>query len=408
MHKRHNQVSVETKSTGSKFIIGFSRQMGCLDMNILLLGTNITTGGAQRVLLDLAGWLYQQDIPVTAAFIFDRDGLLPAWQKRFAFPVNCLNAWMQDDRPLRRAKRLLVGWFHLIKWMRRERFSAILTFTHDSNILGIPAAWLAGIPVRFGSHHVRYPSLSKIKILLHTWIMNSHIASGLVAVSGFTRTQAIEEGVNPERIHIVHNGIDILSLTANHPASVRDEILSEGEGPLVVSIGRLVPQKGQSYFVKGAAEVLKTYPRAVFCIAGDGPLKSELLNLIGALGISSQVRLLGNRQDIPDLLAACDLFVLTSLYEGLPMVLLEAMSAGAPVICTNIPGVTDVITNGETGLLVPSQNVMHLAEAICRVLSDDALRRKISQNGKTLVQESFSLTRMGQQYLKLLGSKDCR
>lgn len=375
-------------------------------MKILLLGSSIATGGAQRVLLDLAGWLHRQNIPVTAAFFYDREGLLPGWQKRYPFPVVSRNFWNEKGSPFSRVWQLLMEWFGLVSWMRREQFSAVLTFTHDSNILGLPAAWAAGIPLRYGSHHQRFPTLSKKKIWWHTRIINSPIASGLVAISSYTRAQAVEEGIRPERIRVIFNGIDLEALTARDPAAVRAELLRGGSGPLVLAVGRLVEPKGYDYLVEAAAEVVRAFTGAVFCIAGDGPLRGRLEQLIDSLGISGQVRLLGTRKDVADLLAACDLYVLSSVDEGLPMALLEAMVAGAPVVSTRIAGVQDVIVDGETGFQADPANAASLAAAICRALSDEALREKLAQNGRRFVQEKFPLSTIGRQYLDLLSGKN--
>lgn len=375
-------------------------------MKILLLGSSIATGGAQRVLLDLAGWLYQQNIAVTAAFLYDREGLLTTWRQRYPFPVVCKNFWSGKSSPIYRAWRLLTEWFGLVRWMRQEQFSAVLTFTHDSNLVGLPAAWLARIPARYGSHHQRFPTLTEKKIRLHTCIINSQIASGLVAVSSYTRAQAIEEGIRPERIEVIFNGIDLQSLAGGSPAAVREEFLQGGEGPLVLAVGRLVQPKGYAYFIQAAAQVLTAFPRAVFCIAGDGPLRGELQQMVDNLGIASRVRMVGTRTDVPDLLAACDLYVLSSVDEGLPMALLEAMASGAAVVSTRIPGVQDIIIDGETGLQVPPADAEGLARTICAALSDAPLRKQLAQNGRKLVQEKFPLVRTGQQYLELLSRKN--
>ncbi len=160
-------------------------------MKIFLLGTNITTGGAQKVLLDLADWLYGQGVDVTAAFFYDRDNLYEEWKSQHPFSLICLDAWENSNNLFQKALKLTKGWFKLLNILKQGTYTGILTFTHDSNILGLPAAWFAKVPLRYGSHHVRYPSLSRFKIFLHKWIINSRIATGLIAVSCFTKDQAI-------------------------------------------------------------------------------------------------------------------------------------------------------------------------------------------------------------------------
>lgn len=374
-------------------------------MTILLLGTNITTGGAQRVLLDLAKDLHARHIPVRAAFFYDKDGLLPEWQKQYEFPIECFNAWSKDGNKVFRILRLVIAWCKLTWWIRNHKISSVLTFTHDSNILGLPAAALAGVPIRYGSHHVRYPSLSKMKILIHKWIINSRIASGLVAVSSFTREQAIEEGVKPSKIKIIHNGIRLPEVRSDKMDALKVEMKDFDDDLLVLTVGRLVAQKGQDIFIESAAAVLEQFPNAHFFIAGDGEQRDNLQALIEKLGVASQVHLLGNRTDIPELLALADVFVLSSRYEGLPMTLLEALASETPVLSSNISGVADVIVHEQTGILVPPENVPALAEGIMHLLSEEPLRMQLAQNGKELVQMRFSLDRMAENYLKILEGK---
>lgn len=370
-------------------------------MKLLLLGTNITTGGAQRVLLDLAGWLHAKDIKVTAAFFYDRDGLLSEWQSQFPFDLVCMDAWHQTDNIFQRGVRLVRGWFRLLRFMRAEHFSGILTFTHDSNILGLPAALLSGIPKRYGSHHVRYPSLSKLKIHLHSWVINSSLSSGLICVSTFTKEQALEEGINPEKISKIYNGIDPDTVKFNLEEQSETRIRVEEDQRIVLAVGRLVQQKGHEYLIRSAPEVMATLPEVSFYIAGDGPLLSSLSSLITSLKINDHFHLLGNRKDVPALLADADLFVLPSIFEGLPISLLEAMAAGLPVICTDIPATRDVIEEGINGVFVPPKDAGALSKAIIGLLSDQKSQEKLALKGKQLIQETFSLAKMGQQYLNL-------
>ncbi|NPV56432.1 MAG: glycosyltransferase [Anaerolineae bacterium] len=367
-----------------------------------MLGTNLTTGGAQQVLLNLAGWLHARGIPVRAVFMYDRDGLADAWQARYPFPIVCLDAWKKDGTVAQRLIKFIPGWLQLVQWMRREKFNAVLTFTHDANIIGLPAAWLAGIPRRFGSDHNRYPSLTKTRIRLHRWIINSPIAHGLVAVSKFTQAEAIEEGIHPQRIYVIHNGVLPVNPDGSRARALRQELLAGKEGFLVLSVGRLAPQKALHILIHAADLVLKVYPQALFCLAGEGPQRLALETLIREKELERSVQLLGNRGDVAELMAAADLFVLSSSSEGLPMALLEALACGMAVATTAIGGVADVIADGETGLLAPVDDPEALAGVICRALGDKQLRQRLGTAGKKLIEKNFSLDIMGEHYLQLL------
>jgi len=368
-------------------------------LKIFLLGTNITTGGAQKVLLDLADWLYGQGVDVTAAFFYDRDNLYEEWKSQHPFSLICLDAWENSNNLFQKALKLTKGWFKLLNILKQGTYTGILTFTHDSNILGLPAAWFAKVPLRYGSHHVRYPSLSRFKIFLHKWIINSRIATGLIAVSCFTKDQAIEEGIIEDKIKIIHNGIDTRLFSLKY--ADESQPIKDKEIFIILAVGRLVEQKGHAYLIDSAPEVLQTFPNAYFYLAGDGPLFNTYQSRIYDLGISERFVLLGNRKDIPKLLSKSDLFVFPSLYEGLPISLLEALASGIPIICSAIPAVTDIIRDGQNGRLVPVCNSKALAEGIIELLNNEQLRIKFSVNSRKLVEESFSISNMGYNYMKL-------
>jgi glycosyltransferase involved in cell wall biosynthesis len=163
-----------------------------------------------------------------------------------------------------------------------------------------------------------------------------------------------------------------------------------GDSPLVLSVARMSPQKGLQHLLAAAAEV----PEAVFALAGDGPERASLERLAGWLGVSDRIRFLGQRADIAALLAVCDVFVLPSLYEGLPVSVLEAMAAARPVLATAIGGTDEAITDGVSGMLVPPAQPAALAAALRRLLSDAGLRDRLGAAGQARVISDFSTREM--------------
>ena len=177
-------------------------------MKILFLGTQITVGGAQRVLLDQAGWFYQQGHSVTAAFFYDKDGLRAAWNEEHPFSVVEFGGRAPGLGKLANGRRFVRAVWRLTRWMRRERFDVIETFTPDSNLIGLPLAWLAGIPARIASHHGYIEGASRWRARLHGVLMNSPAAWRVVAVSERVRRMAVEEeGIRPEKTEVILNGI---------------------------------------------------------------------------------------------------------------------------------------------------------------------------------------------------------
>ena len=197
-------------------------------------------------------------------------------------------------------------------------------------------------------------------------------------------------GAPGDKIRVVHNGIDVDRGPVHGDPGLRAVLAGRSDRPLVLTVARLDAQKGYGHLLAAAA----TVPDAVFVLVGEGRKKATLKRQAHALGIAERVRFLGHRNDVPDLLAACDVFVLPSLYEGLPLSVLEAMAAARPVVATAIDGTTEAVVPGVTGLLVPPADPTRLAGAIRALLEDGALARRMGEEGRARVCREFSLRRM--------------
>lgn len=206
--------------------------------------------------------------------------------------------------------------------------------------------------------------------------VSRHNAIRLEALLGWPRT----------KMEVIHNAVDVAAFDRTPDRALRQAIGGPEEGPMVLVVARLDPQKGHRHLLAAAREI----PDAVFVFAGDGPLRPALEAMACDLGLRERVRFLGERSDVADLLAACDVFVLPSLYEGLPISVLEAMAARRPVIATAIGGTDEAVDDGETGLLVPPADPTSLAAALRRVLADGELRARMGQAGHARVVERFS------------------
>jgi glycosyltransferase involved in cell wall biosynthesis len=199
-----------------------------------------------------------------------------------------------------------------------------------------------------------------------------------IAVSRSTRTFLIEErGVPPARVRLIYNGAPLDEFApagAERARRVRLELGLPTDAPVVGSIGRLNAQKGHRYLVEATPRLLAAQPAARVLIVGDGDLAGELREQARQLGVAARVVFAGHRSDVPDLLAAVDVFCVSSLYEGTPLALFEAMAAGRAVVSTSVDGCREVLEDGDTGLLVPPEDADALAEALVRVLGDPELR----------------------------------
>jgi glycosyltransferase involved in cell wall biosynthesis len=202
---------------------------------------------------------------------------------------------------------------------------------------------------------------------------------------------------------VIPNSVPTAALVEQRGAAVRRELLGERDAKLVLTLARLDEHKGLLTLVRCAVEV----PDAVFAIAGEGPQRARLEEEIRALGLGERVLLLGHRTDAPALLAACDLFVLPSLFEGLPVSLLEAMAAHKPVVASDIGGNNEIVVDGETGLLVPPGDAMAMASAVRLLLGDATYAHRLAAAGRERIGREFSAEAVGirvtEVYEELLG-----
>ncbi|MEO8509639.1 MAG: glycosyltransferase [Chloroflexota bacterium] len=217
-------------------------------------------------------------------------------------------------------------------------------------------------------------------------------ASGFIAVSE-DAARAVRDQLHPppEKLFTIPNGIDTDRYGASVDVTdVRRRIGVPVEGPMLTVVAKLMEQKGHRILLEALPSVLERHPDLQIVFAGEGPLRDEILALVEAIGIASHVHLVGNRPDVADLLAASDLFVLPSLWEGLPMALLEAMAARLPVVATSVSGSRDVIVDGESGRLVPPGDPARLVAAIIEILGDPARAQRLGTAARKRVEAEFS------------------
>jgi glycosyltransferase involved in cell wall biosynthesis len=193
--------------------------------------------------------------------------------------------------------------------------------------------------------------------------------------------------VSADKIVVIPNAA---KTDANASPVPRSVLAREDGTPVVLTVARLDGQKGIHHLLDAVSAV----PNASFAIAGDGPNRAALEAYAASVGVSDRVRFLGHRQDVPSLLAAADLFVLPSLYEGLPLSVLEAMASGVPVIATGIGGTDEVVRDGETGTLVPPADPAALAAAIVRTLGDRERASRLALAARALVAREYSVASM--------------
>ena len=220
-----------------------------------------------------------------------------------------------------------------------------------------------------------------------------------LCASSMIQSMLVNDGVPRERTAVVYEGIDVSHVAAAPPLNVHAEFWLPTHAPVIGNVAALVPHKGQRYLIDAAPLVIREIPDARFVIVGQGELESALQKQIRNHRLERKVLLAGFRPDVLSLHKGFDVFVMSSVTEGLGTSLLDAMASVRPVVATRTGGIPEVVEDGETGLLVPPRNPQALAHAIVRLLRDEPLRQRMAAAGLARVSAHFSADRMVQQTL---------
>jgi glycosyltransferase involved in cell wall biosynthesis len=218
-----------------------------------------------------------------------------------------------------------------------------------------------------------------------------------ICASEAIRQILVADGVPDVRTVTVHEGIDLARVAAAPAAAIHQELFLPHHAPVVGNVAALVPHKGQRHLIEAAALVLRHEPDARFVIAGEGELRPALERQIRDNRLEKHVLLAGFRPDVLSLHKAFDIFVMSSVTEGLGTSLLDAMASAKPIVATATGGIPEVVVDGVTGFLVPPRDHQAMAGAIVRLLKDPALRERVGQAGLARAREKFGAERMVEQ-----------
>jgi len=358
-------------------------------LKVLQLIPTLDRSGAEKQMVMLSTGLPRDRFRVEAAAL-TRLGPLEGELRAAGVPVTLIGKPLKID-PFALAR--------LTRFLRSGRFDVVQTWVFAANAYGRVAARRAGVPVVITSEMAvdEWKTRGHLAIdrRLARWcdkvVGNSH------AVVDFYR----RAGLPAEKLAMIYSGVDAGEPHAADGAEVRAGFGWPADAPLVLFAGRLVPQKGVGTLIDALDLLQHVRPGIRTLIVGDGPLRASLEEVAHAYRLDDRVRFLGHRDDVPRLLAAADLLVLPSLYEGLPNVVLEAMRAGKPVAATAAPGTTEVVVDGETGLLVPRNAPPALARAIRTLVDDPDLARRTGEAGRARAAAAFGADRMVERYAAL-------
>jgi glycosyltransferase involved in cell wall biosynthesis len=356
-------------------------------VRVLLAINTLARGGAERQLVELATGLDRERFSVSVLCVV-ASGPLADELTSAGIPV----AIFDSRRPLELLR--------LIAYVRRQAPDIVHSFLFGSNIVATLAATLARTPVVITSRR----SLGFFKDGRPHYDLLQGIANRytdvVIANSEAVREDTLRrERLRAEKVRVIYNGVALDAPAVNRGRSRAAVLGDEDRGPLVLVVANLIPYKGLDYFVDAWRDVLRAVPEARAVIVGEGPARAELEKRAADLGGS--LRFIGSRDDVPELLQAADLVVQSSLYEGFPNAVLEAMAAGRPVVATAVGGTVEAVQPERTGILVPPRDGAALAAAIERVLAQPDLARSHGVAGRQRVEAEFSVARMVGRYADL-------
>ena len=358
-------------------------------LRILQLIPTLDRSGAEKQMVLLAKGLPADRFTVEVATL-TRTGPLEGELKVAGIPVTAIGKRLKfDPQALARLVRLL----------QTGRFDVLQTWIFAANTYGRIAARIAKVPVVITTEMAvdlwKGKTERFIDRRLARWC--DRLVGNSQAVVDYHRALGVPE----DRLMMIYSGINEEEPPPVDPALVRAEFGFAADAPLVLFAGRLAEQKRVDDLLK-ALDVLQHVQGDVrTLIAGDGPLRSRLEELACLYHLSERVRFLGHRDDVPRLMAAANLVVLPSAYEGLPNLVLEAMLFRKPVVATAAPGTTEVVLDGQNGVLVPIGNPPLLARAIRDVIRDGALAQRLGRAGREHVLAHFAAQTMIDRFTAL-------
>jgi glycosyltransferase involved in cell wall biosynthesis len=362
----------------------------------LLAITRLELGGAQRVVLHTARALDRVSFRVALAW-GPGDYLDAEAEKIPDIEIFQVPSLVRPLAPVSDLRALLF----LRSAIKTFRPQVVHTHSSKAGILGRLAARLEGVPAIHTVHGFGFtPLQAKPKYLLFraAEMMTARFTDQFVTVSEADRNRGIEMGLfSPETSRVIRAAIDLDRFRrAADGDATRKRLGIPANVPLITQIGNFKPQKAPLDFVRVAAAVHGEHPDARFVMVGDGPLRSAAEDLARLLGVAERLIMTGWWDDVPGLLAATTVSVLTSLHEGLPCSVVESLAAGVPVVATAVDGTVEVVRSQHNGLLAAAGDVAALADGVCRLLADPGLRERLGTAAREGL-EDFDLDFMVQQ-----------
>ncbi|MBF0484551.1 MAG: glycosyltransferase [Candidatus Omnitrophica bacterium] len=343
-------------------------------IRVIHLIPNLGIGGAERVLVNICNKIDKTKFDLTVLYWGDDESLLPQLK---ATEVNIIR--------LNTKKIISLDLiFKIAKILKNSSADILHTHFMDSDFLGFCAAFLTRTPM-ICHIHTHHPFLEVIRHRIRYFFMAFFIKKFICVSEKVSQYFLESTKINRRKVEVIYNGIQIDQRFENKGKLFSNQLkVSLGinlEHAVIGNVSRMVPIKGQKYILTAIPKILKIYPKTSFLFVGDGKSRAELEKLTDELNIRNNVIFTGIRFDIPELLNVIDIFILSSFYEAMGLVIVEAMAAGKPIIATE-DAVSELITPDEDGILIPSHNSDAIADSTLKLMNAPDLCEKIGQRAK--------------------------
>lgn len=374
--------------------------------NILYVITKLELGGAQKHLLSLISNLDKSKYSV---FLFTaKEGLL--LNDALSISGLCVKTSSLLERQINLFKDI-PALFEIYSFIKKYNIDIVHTHSSKAGIIGRLAARLAKVKIIIHTVHGwpfnDYQSFLARYIYIFLERFAARFSDKLIVVSGFDKGKGLKNRIGDNsKYALIYYGILFENFGGSeyNINNIRRELRLRSDDLLIGMISCLKPQKAPQDFIKLAYLINKNIPGLKFILIGDGILRKRIEDLIAGYRLKNQVLLLGWRRDIPEILSAIDIFALTSLWEGLPIAVLEAMASAKPVVVTDTGGIREIIFENKTGFMVKPGDINSMAEKLKLLLNSAKLREKIGLDARNSLASSFRLEAMVRQTQDLYGN----
>ena len=354
---------------------------------------SLNVGGIETLILEICNRLNKNQF-IPYVFVFEKNGKLK-------------NEYVNSGIPLLEVKKNKgFDWMlsaRLAKMLKKNNIDIVHTHNPTNWLYGTIAAKLAGISVI----HTEHTTSDYHNYHVKRWELIERVLSifttKITTVSESVKMHMVKNSkINASKIKVVYNAIKAEEFNKSvDEKKIRASLYLQKNDVVIGNIARFYENKDHRTLLEAFKLILKQVPNVYLLLIGDGPLRNEMGEIAKNLKIKDSVKFLGNRRNIAEILRIMDVFVLSSKREGLPMVLLEAMTSGVPIVATDVDGNSELIVDKKTGFIVPPNSPKFLSNAVVQVLADKEKAIKMASRGRDFVREHFSLISMIEKYERI-------